>query len=249
MKKFVMSSAGSAVKGFFTETVPAKFGELVDGVGGFFTETGRADCSYAATNRRTDGRSHAGEDAAHRRADTCTLERPFYKGGKALVNGAKAVGSAIGNVTGISDGFNIFVCSAVPSPSPMLFAFSAIHALPVLFHQASKGSAISLSQAILILSHRVSAFAHSGLCSGTRSDGQRRCGRLQCRHRPPLHPRPDEQAGGHDGGGKQRHGSGQADRAYRPRCPCFSSPPWRGFPWPPPPAPRRTLWFHPASLP
>ena len=32
----------------------------------------------------------------------------FYKGGKALVNGAKAVGSAIGNVTGISDGFNIF---------------------------------------------------------------------------------------------------------------------------------------------
>ena len=32
----------------------------------------------------------------------------IYKGGKALVNGTKAVGSAIGNVTGISEGMRIF---------------------------------------------------------------------------------------------------------------------------------------------
>lgn len=32
----------------------------------------------------------------------------IYKGGKALVNGTKAVGSAIGNVTGISEGMKIF---------------------------------------------------------------------------------------------------------------------------------------------
>ncbi len=32
----------------------------------------------------------------------------LYKGGKALVNDTKAVGRAIGNVTGISEGFNIF---------------------------------------------------------------------------------------------------------------------------------------------
>lgn len=32
----------------------------------------------------------------------------LYKGGKALVNGTKAIGSAIGNVTGITEGINIF---------------------------------------------------------------------------------------------------------------------------------------------
>lgn len=43
-----LSSAGSAVKGFFTETVPAKFGELVDGVGSFFTETVPYAIGFAA---------------------------------------------------------------------------------------------------------------------------------------------------------------------------------------------------------
>lgn len=50
---------------------------------------------------------------------------------------------------------------ALPRPCPILAAFSDNQAFPVLFHQASKGSAIILSQARLTFSPKDSASFHS----------------------------------------------------------------------------------------
>lgn len=43
-----LTSAGNAIKGFFTETVPTKFEELINGIGSFFTEKVPFAVGYAA---------------------------------------------------------------------------------------------------------------------------------------------------------------------------------------------------------